>query len=228
MRAAPITSALIAVNVLVFGLQAVWGDAGRTVTLVRMGAISPLTTGFVQLASLITYGYLHTGAVHIGMNMLALYSLGRTLEPILGSSRFFVLYTLSLVGGGVAIASSSAPHVTAGASGAVFGLLGALCVLLWQRYRSLRVESERRTIRSLLGRLLLPNVLISLLPGVSLLGHAGGFVVGAGFIAPFVRARLTDRPGSATMKNTAIALATLTLLCIAGVWASLQPWSSTG
>lgn len=229
VRAAPITSTLIALNVLVFGLEAVWGGSRMTVTLLRMGAISPVSTGLPHLASLIAYGYLHFGPAHIAMNMFALYSLGRTLEPILGSSRFFVLYTLSLFGGGVAIASSSVPHVTAGASGAIFGLLGALCALLWQRYRSVRIEEERRAIRGLLGRLLLPNVIISLLPGVSLLGHAGGLIVGAAFSAPFLRARLGARPlredqGSGGMRASAVALAVLTLLCVAGVWWSLQPW----
>jgi membrane associated rhomboid family serine protease len=229
VRALPITSTLIALNIAVFGLELAWGGSSFAVTLVRMGAISPVSTGLLHAASLIAYGYLHFETLHIAMNMLALYSLGRTLEPMLGGSRFFVLYTLSLLGGGVAIAASPGPRVTVGASGAIFGLLGAVCALLWQRYRSVRSEEERRAIRSLVGGLLVPNVIISLLPGVSLLGHVGGFVVGAAFGMVFVRARVVGRPlhearGSAAMKTAAVALAMLTLLCVAGVWWSLQPW----
>ena len=226
-RALPITTSLIALNSLVFALESAWDGGRPTVTLVRMGAIHPASAGLLHWTSFMAYGYLHIGLAHIGMNMFALYSLGRVLEPLLGGGRFFVLYTLSLLGGGMAIALSTAPHVTAGASGAIFGLLGAICALLWQRHRSAHLDEERRAIRGLLGRLLLPNVIISLLPGVSLLGHAGGLIVGAAFSAPFLRARLAGRPHgerSPAMNAAAIALAVLTLLCVAWIWWVLQPW----
>lgn len=228
-REAPITTALVALNVIVFALEEQWGGSHRTETLVRMGAIFPPATGLARWASMLAYGYLHVGGLHIGMNMFALWNIGRMLEPSLGSGRFFTLYTLSLLGGGIAIQLSPAPHVTAGASGAIFGLMGAICAILWRRYRSARHDEERRSIRGSIGGLLLPNVVISLLPGVSLLGHVGGLLVGAGYYAISVGTRSErglprPREGAAGATWTALLLAALTLLCIAWLWWALQPW----
>src|SRR5690349_20852354 len=138
VRQAPITAALIATNAIVFALEEQWGGSHATETLVRMGAVFPPATGLLRWASLLAYGYLHIGTLHIGMNMLGLWNIGRSLEPLLGGSRFFILYTLSLIGGGIAIRLSPSPGVTAGASGALFGLLGAICAILWRRYRDAR------------------------------------------------------------------------------------------
>lgn len=226
-RDAPITTALIVVNVLVFMLEENWGGSDVTATLVRMGAIYRDEAEVLRAATLLSYGYLHIGALHIGMNMFALWNIGRLLEPVLGSARFFVLYSLSLLGGGAAIMASPAPHVTAGASGALFGLLGAICALLWRRYRNARFGDERRVILGSIGRLLLPNVVISLLPGVSLLGHAGGLVVGALFTAPFFagKGQLPRTPErSVLMIGLALVLGLLTVFAVGSVWLYFQPW----
>lgn len=231
-RDAPITTALIVVNVLIFALEETWGGSETTRTLVRMGAIFSDDPAGLRLATLMTYGYLHIGPLHIGMNMFGLWNIGRMLEPLLGPSRFFLLYTLSLLGGGIAIALSPTPHITAGASGALFGLLGAICALLLRRYRNSRSAPERKVIRGWLGRMLLPNVLISLLPGVSFLGHAGGLLIGALFMARSLvgpadpRAALAVRERSVPADISAVLLLLLTLGALAWQWWSFAPWAT--
>ncbi len=229
-RDVPITSTLIAVNVLIFALEEFWGDSESVATLLRMGAIYPGSPELFQWGSFVSYGYLHIGALHLGVNMFALWNMGRLLEPLLGRSRFFVLYTLSLLGGGLAISLSPNPHITAGASGALFGLLGAVCALLYRRYRTSRYPDERSGIRSSIGRLLLPNLLISLLPGVSLLGHAGGLLVGGTFAALLfkkpsnLRVSQPDPSPSKGLSVTALLLLVLTIASIASVWSAFTPW----
>jgi membrane associated rhomboid family serine protease len=119
----------------------------------------------------VTAAFLHVGPVHLVMNMLALLVFGSELERQLGRWRFLALYLLSALGGAVAIQLFGDPRVAvAGASTAIYGLLGALGVLMLAR---------KQDLRGLLT-LLAINVLISFLPGVSLVGHFGGLIAGAG------------------------------------------------
>ncbi len=230
VRELPITSGLVAANLLIFMLEETWGSSESTATLLRMGAIFSGSPEYARWGTFLSYGYLHIGAIHLGMNMFALWNTGRLLEPLLGRARFFVLYTLSLLGGGIAISLSPNPHITAGASGAIFGLLGAICALLYRRYRNSHWPEERKEIRGSIGRMLVPNLIISLLPGVSLLGHAGGLVVGALFVARTfmkrsnMRARLQTPQPSRAIAVAAVLLALLTLGAIASVWLDFRPW----
>lgn len=229
-RDAPVTTILIALNTVIFVLEELWGGSEATRTLVRMGAIFSDAPSALLWPSLLSYGYLHIGPLHIFMNMFGLWNIGRSLEPLLGPSRFFLLYTLSLLGGGLAIALSPNPHVTAGASGALFGLLGAICALLIRRYRLSRSELERRGIRGSIGRMLLPNVLISLLPGVSFMGHAGGLLIGALFMArTLLGVADPQREWSSSRRSrgvdlAAAGLAVLTVAAVGWVWWSYTPW----
>ncbi len=121
---------------------------------------------------LITSAFLHDGLMHIGFNMFALWILGPQLERLLGRPRFVVLYFVSLLGGsfGVLLVSPNSP--TIGASGAVFGLFGAIMVV--QR------KSGASIWQSGLGAVLLINLAFTfLVPGVSIGGHLGGLVAGA-------------------------------------------------
>ena len=102
--------------------------------------------------------------------MLALLVFGSELERQLGRWRFLALYAVSVLGGAAAIQLFGDPRVpVAGASAAIYGLLGALGVLM---------VVSRQDVRGILT-LLAINVVISFLPGVSLLGHLGGLVAGA-------------------------------------------------
>jgi membrane associated rhomboid family serine protease len=220
---APITKLLVALNVAVFLLEEHWGSSTNQRTLERMGAIVGGSAEAVRSATLLSYGYLHIGAFHLGVNMFALWNLGRVLEPAMGKARFFVLYSVALLGAGLAITFVPSA-ITAGASGALYGLLGAVCMRMFARYRVTRVAEERREIRGNILRVLLPNLLISLLPGISLMGHVGGLVTGSLFVA--VAWRKDERTPAAhpIMAMTAVVLALATVAAVAWVWLTKQPW----
>jgi membrane associated rhomboid family serine protease len=116
--------------------------------------------------------FLHAGIFHLGMNMLLLWFLSQELEPALGRLRFGLLYVVSLLGGslGVMVLDPLAP--TVGASGAVFGLMGALIVL--------QLRAKQNPWQSGIGGLVALNLVLTfLIPGISIGGHIGGLLAGA-------------------------------------------------
>ena len=174
-----VTVGLIVLNVAVFVATAV--SAGLAGANPLDNTFSPL---FAQLAQipvlvqlgedwrLVTAAFLHIGPLHLALNMMALLIFGSELERQLGRVRFLALYLMSALGGAAAIQLFGEPgRPVAGASAAIYGLLGGLAVVMLSR---------REDLRGLLT-LLAINVFVSFLPGVSLLGHLGGLV--AGFVA---------------------------------------------
>ena len=133
--------------------------------------LSPEIVAYGQWWRLFTAGFLHYGPIHIALNMIAVFVLGRDLEPVLGRVRFLAVYLISLLGGSVAVFLFGALNTAvAGASGAVFGLMGGLAVVL------LRLKVNPGPALGIIAL----NVFISItLPGISLLGHLGGLVIGA-------------------------------------------------
>lgn len=132
---------------------------------------------------LLTSAFLHYGLFHLVMNMLALLVLGVDLERYLGRVRFVALYLVSALFGGAAVALFANPlSQTVGASGGVFGLLGAAAVV---------IRFNRGDLRPLISVLVI-NGVISLLPGISLLGHLGGLVGGGLAATLLVAARRNE------------------------------------
>lgn len=120
----------------------------------------------------ITAGFIHADLWHVGMNMLLLYLLGQMVEPALGKLGFLSVYMASLLGGSLAVLVISPDERTLGASGAVFGLMGAAFVGL----RSRGIDPFQTAI----GPLLLLNLGATfLIPNISIGGHVGGLVAGA-------------------------------------------------
>jgi membrane associated rhomboid family serine protease len=149
-----------------------------------------------------TAAFLHIGPVHLAMNMLALLVFGSELERQLGRWRYLALYLLSALGGAAAIQLLGDPRVpVAGASAAIYGLLGALGVLML---------ANRQDLRGLLT-LLAINVFISFLPGISLLGHLGGLVIGAVTAGILVLTRRKQPLQIAALALLAVVLLVLTL-----------------
>jgi membrane associated rhomboid family serine protease len=133
---------------------------------------------------LITYGFLHSGILHIGFNMYILYWLGTMLEPSLGHVRFVALYFASLLAGAFGALLLDPNAATVGASGAVFGLMAAAFVM--QRNRGID------PMASGIGPIILINLVLGfVIPNVSVGGHIGGLVGGA--IAAFAMDKLSAR-----------------------------------
>ncbi|GGK32632.1 rhomboid family intramembrane serine protease [Pilimelia terevasa] len=114
--------------------------------------------------------FLHFGLLHLGLNMWALWAFGRYLEAALGPIRYLALYLLAGLGGNVAAYLFAPGALTVGASGAVFGLFGALFIVLR------RLGNDTSSVLTVLGINLLFTFAI---PQISKAGHIGGLVVGA-------------------------------------------------
>jgi len=144
---------------------------------------------------LLTAALLHTSLLHLGFNAYALYSLGQHIEDLLGAPRFVALYAISALGGSVAsYLLNPAPAV--GASGAIFGIVGALAIHAWQT-RALFGEGARQLLGSMLFIVLINLGLGMTTPSIDNTGHLGGLVAGAlGGLALLPRFRLA--PGFLT------------------------------
>lgn len=178
--AVPIVAMILVANLIMFGLvlmldgyQALLKPSGPT--LVRLGALFSPYLHLGEYWRLVTYGYLHLGIIHIGFNMMVLTQIGPVLEKEIGGSRFFSIYTLSLIGGGVAdwVFRTSVFSVV-GASGALFGLIGfGLSYCHFEGGRLARMH------RDLFIRWALFAFVFGFVIGADNIAHAGGFAVGA-------------------------------------------------
>ena len=206
-KPALVTTTLIAVNVAVFAIFGLIYDlsgmlSGQvTEAHVRFG-LNPLFVDGVPAAvgnpvtgellvtdgtewyRLITSGFLHFGLIHLAFNMFFLFRLGGELEPTLGRSRFGLLYAASLLGGSAGALVVDQGGITAGASGAVFGLMGAYAVGMWRH--------GINPLTTGIGSLLLINLFLTFaISNISIGGHLGGLIagglVGAVLLAPSYR-----------------------------------------
>lgn len=167
---------LIVVNAAVFVLTAV---QARSIVnnflspVFQDGALYPDAVAVGEWWRLVTSGFLHAGnlfgygPIHLLLNMAALWVLGRDLEPLLGPVRFATVYLVSLLGGSTAVMLAGDGAV--GASGAIFGLFGGIAVVI------IRQKLNPGPVLTLLAI----NIALSFVPGISLLAHLGGLVVGA-------------------------------------------------
>ncbi len=120
---------------------------------------------------LFTGGFLHAGIIHLGLNMFVLWIVGRQMEQILGPARYVALYIVALVAGAFAVMLVDPNALTVGASGAIFGLMGAAAS--YQRSRGINL------MQSGLGALIVINLVFTFaVPGISIGGHIGGLVAG--------------------------------------------------
>jgi membrane associated rhomboid family serine protease len=167
-----VTIGLIAINVLIFfgmSTQSGLGSAGGKL-FTNFALYGPLVQS--EPYRLVTSGFLHSGFLHVGFNMYVLWFLGNLLEPSLGPFRFAGLYFASLLTGSFAVLVINPNQTTIGASGAVFGLMGAAFVM--QRARGVD------PMQSGIGPIILINLVLGfIIPNVSVAGHVGGLLGGA-------------------------------------------------
>ena len=130
---------------------------------------------------LITAAFLHYGPIHLGMNMLALWWLGQPVEAALGRARFALIYFVAGLAGSAGALILSPNRVTVGASGAIFGVLGALFVL--EYHATGRLMGQAMT-------LIVINIGFSFaVPNISIGGHLGGLAAGALSAVAFISFR---------------------------------------
>ncbi len=155
------------IQLIVFSLVTVNPSLVSTLALNRTMVVT-----FGQYYRLITAAFLHQDILHILMNLLAFISLVRVLSYVFNEKQLLLIYFVSLLGSSFAVISFTNTWVL-GSSGAIFGLLAALTYVAI-------IENQRgnRQLLNSIFRILLLNLFISALPGISLVGHLGGFVVG--------------------------------------------------
>ncbi len=169
-----VTKALILINVLVFIAMYILGKGSTdTNTLLSFGAnYGPLVkTG--EVYRLLTSAFLHIGLVHLLFNMYALYVVGSQLENFLGKWKVLIVYLVSAITGGM-LSIVFSTSISAGASGAIFGLLGSL---LYFGYHY-RVYLGNVLIKQIIPLIILNIAMGFLLPGVDNAAHIGGLVGG--------------------------------------------------
>jgi rhomboid protease GluP len=168
-----LTQILLGVNVAVFLLSL------ASPRLDELGAnYGPLTiTG--QWWRLVTYMFLHSGFIHIAFNMWCLWDLGALCESLYGRATFAAVYLITGVAGGVATIGWRPLGATVGASGAIFGLAGALVASFYLGEFSLPSSVIKGTLKSLAFFVVINVLLGGMFPGVDNACHIGGLISGA-------------------------------------------------
>ena len=174
-----ITYGLISVNIILFVLMYIFGSGSEDITtLINFGALSKVLVELGDYYRLITSAFLHIGVLHLLCNMYALYVLGKDIESFFGKWKFIFIYLISaLVGSFVSIIFIDEYAVSAGASGAIFGLMGSL---LYFGY------NYRVTLNNSINKQIIPIILINLFvgfmsSGINNYAHLGGLL--GGYIA---------------------------------------------
>ena len=165
--------ALVAVNVGIYLLQLAQGApvTANAGSIFENGALFGPLVADGDWWRLLTAAFLHYGPVHLGMNMLVLWWFGPALETALGSSRFLLLYLAAGLAGSAGALLVTPNAITVGASGAIYGIFGAILVL----------ERQGTYVfgGSVIPILVLNFAFTLFIPGISKGGHIGGFVGGA-------------------------------------------------
>jgi membrane associated rhomboid family serine protease len=198
-----VTVSLIMINLVIWLLQVIPGSSVTTTMF-----YAPLLT-VIEPWRMLTAGFVHStdSFWHILINIYSIYIFGRVIEPMLGPSRFLVLYLISIFGGSAAVLWLSEPVVqVVGASGAFFGLMGAYLIML----RAIGDNS------GLLVGLIAVNLAFGfIVPGISWQGHLGGLLAGMAVTAVYARTRYQS---ALTQKLQVLGVVGLiVLITVAGV-----------
>jgi rhomboid protease GluP len=174
---------LIGFTILVFVIQVLVGGD----TVLNYGAKNNQLLAAGQVWRLVSPVFLHVNLLHIGVNMYSLWAIGPAVERFYGQARFLAVYLLAGIGG-VLLSLVMSPNPSVGASGAIFGLLGALASFLYL-HRATFGQLGRAQLRQLVFVALI-NLTMGLTLGIHNIdnwGHVGGLVAGVGlawFIGP--------------------------------------------
>jgi len=171
------TTAILFLNLAV-GLAMAWSGVpvlfAGAADVVAFGAVDPVRLWSGEVWRLLTACFVHVGAWHLGLNMWVLWQVGRVLERLVGTGRFLLMYVVSGLFG-FALSVTLQPGLTAGASGAIFGITGALLAIA--------AVARHRTLGRFLVSSLVPFVIATfamgfLLPMVNNVAHFGGLLMG--------------------------------------------------
>ncbi len=169
-----LTRVLVAINVIVFVWERITGVLNTNEALETHGGLIGTDVLAGDWWQIFTSAFLHASETHLLFNMIALWQVGTFVELIFGTPRMAIIYFLAAIGSGVAITYFTPNDLTIGASGAIFGLFGALAVA------GFRLGARGRSMMKQTTGIIVINLLIGFLPGlnISMTGHVGGLVAG--------------------------------------------------
>ena len=169
-----VTYIIMAICIILFILMELSGGSTNSQTLLKYGANLDVLVKNGEYYRLFTCIFLHIGIMHLLCNMYSLYIIGREVENLFGKIKYIVIFILSGIFGSIMSLAFTHNTISAGASGAIFGLLGAL-LYFGMHYRTYLGEAIKRSI--------IPIIVINLIigffaEGIDLAAHIGGLVGG--------------------------------------------------
>src|SRR5579863_1760208 len=191
----PVTCVFVGLNVLVFVLMTLSGvsfTSPEIQQLVKWGADWGPYTLTTQPWRVLTCTYVHIGILHIGLNMWCLWNLGALAERIFDRWTYALTYTACGIAGSLLALWWRPLRVEAGASGAIFGIAGALIAALYLGRLPVPPSALKATLKSLV-LFAVYNLFFGLLPGISNAAHMGGLITGLG-LGALLAPRLTAPP----------------------------------
>lgn len=197
-----VTWSIMALCIVIFILQILPGSPVTDALAYKAGRPYAATEPW----RMITYAFVHGGVPHIALNMLSLFFIGPMLEQGIGRVRYLALYLVSAIGGAVAVLLLNPGGSVVGASGAIFGLLGAVFII--QR----KLGGNTSQLLVIIGL----NLAIGFLPGtnISWQGHVGGLIAGAAVAFVYLRTR---KASQRTLQIGLVVLITAALIAIVAI-----------
>jgi membrane associated rhomboid family serine protease len=191
-----VTTTLIAVNIGIYLLELLLGGQinGTGNRIYEEGVLAAPLVADGEWWRLVTSAFLHYGPIHLGLNMLVLYLVGPALEEYLGHGRYALLYLVSGLAGAAGALAVHPNSLTVGASGAIWGIMGAALILEWRKIYVFGGQA--------LGLVVFNLVITFLIPGISVGGHIGGLIGGG--LAAFAFIGLRRTPALATLSVAAV------------------------
>lgn len=172
---APVTSILLGIMVAYFVFMSLNGGTTNSQSLIKHGAMfPPMVLALNQYYRFVTSIFIHIGFLHLVFNGYALAIFGSQIERLIGAKKYLGFFLLTGIGGNLLTFFFSFNTVSAGASGSLFGLLGAFVYLIHKHPQMLTPEG-RRGILKLLGINLLMTIAV---PSISVTAHFGGLIFG--------------------------------------------------
>lgn len=189
-----VTYAIIAICVALFVADAILTNGATLTGGLFGGGVGPIgnanTISAFAVADgewwrIITSAFIHLGPIHLAFNMLVLYQYGSIVERMYGPIEYLIIYLLCAAGGSVLTILVDPVQSAAGASGAIFGLVGCLFVVS-RRHHAVLGREARTMVAGIGGFIVYLLIFTFLVPGISWTGHLGGLIVGAvlGFFLP--------------------------------------------
>lgn len=181
LKTVPVTTTVIAINALVFLAMAFTGSSPiepNIPDLIKWGANDGLATLLAQPWRMLASNYVHIGILHIALNMWCLWNLGILAEQIFDRWTYFLVYTFCGITGSLVSIVLHPIRVGAGASGAIFGMAGALISALYLGHLPIHPSALKSTLKSLLSFAGYNLFFGAVVPAIDNSAHIGGLVCG--------------------------------------------------